>query len=527
MQMNLIDDPWIEVIRVKKYDTITVSLGELMAHPSDYYMITGESRPQALSILRLALAVLTAAYEGEGPAKRLELYQAGQFDDKVNTYLAKWHDRFDFFGGRPFYQVTRSEFNALVDDKHQITDSKIAKGTGTVAVRQINRTISESGNSPAIFSSRPDSERDKIDLPELVRWVVTYQNYTGVTDKTKLVMAKYKSSPGWLFRTEPLWLTGQNLFETLIFNLVLLPGKQRPVWEYDTPQDYVQHALNGNLPNNVSELYTHQSRLLHIDWSTGQPVIFPIVMPVLDSTQSTIEQMAMVRQEGPVAYGWTDPSPLKHHLWRDVERILGDQAILPGVIQHIDDLAPVVPADKQVALTSQTYLWDGKPVSQAPAGEYADSLTVSFRVLTDPDWRQAIVKASQLTAKHYRRYLVLCRHIWQIRMGQASLSPQRKATVERMAWAFNDRVNRPFKRWAAELGNDGQTPYQSLVDWRQVLYETAMGLYQDFEGQLGPLDYRTIEWPDDLDQPLPANAFEALSLYRGSIEKRHNAKSLD
>ena len=39
MRFNLIDDPWIEVIRVKKYDTTTVSLGELLAHPSDYYII--------------------------------------------------------------------------------------------------------------------------------------------------------------------------------------------------------------------------------------------------------------------------------------------------------------------------------------------------------------------------------------------------------------------------------------------------------------------------------------------------------
>lgn len=521
MQMNLIDDPWIEVIRVKEYNTVTVSLGELLAHPSDYYMIAGESRPQALSILRLALAVLTAAYEGEGPAKRRELYQAGQFDDKVSTYLAKWHDRFDFFGARPFYQVTRAEFNALVDDKHQITDNKIAKGTGTVAVRQINRRISESGNSPALFASQPESERDKVALPELVRWVITYQNYTGVTDKTKLAGAKYKASPGWLFRTEPLWLTGQNLFETLIFNLILLPGEQRPVWEYDAPQDYVQRVLKGTLPANISELYTNQSRLLHIDWSTGAPVIFPIVMPVLDSTQPAIEQMAMVRQDGPVAYGWADPSPLKHYLWLNADRILG-QGTLPGVIQHIDELAPVVPVDKQVTLTSQTYLWDGKPVSQAPAGEYADSLTVSFRVLTDPDWRQTIVQANQLTAKHYRRYLVLCRHIWQIRTGQVSLNSQRKATVERMAWALNDRANGPFKRWAVKLGRDGQTTDQALTGWSQVLYKIAMGLYQDFEGQLGPRDYRTVEWPEDLDPSLPANAFEALALYRGAIEHYHH-----
>ena len=87
-----------------------------------------------------------------------------------------------------------------------------------------------------------------------------------------------------------------------------------------------------------------------------------------------------------------------------------------------------------------------------------------------------------------------------------------------MIYWFNARVDRTLKRWAAELGHDGQTTDQALTDWSQAIYKIAMGMYQDFEGQLGPRDYRTVEWPEDLDPSLPANAFEALALYRGAIE---------
>lgn len=148
-----------------------------------------------------------------------------------------------FFGGTPFYQVTADEYDQLVPAK-----KKIATGTGTVSVKQINRQVSESGNTPAIFSPKVAEFKDQITIPELVRWLISYQNFTGVTDKTKIEMEEKFSNPaGWLYRLNPVFAKGQTLFDTLMLNLVLVQTdgdqiyqNQKPVWEYDTVIKYVE-----------------------------------------------------------------------------------------------------------------------------------------------------------------------------------------------------------------------------------------------------------------------------------------------
>ena len=43
-----------------------------------------------------------------------------------------------------------------------LTGKKIALGKGTVAIKQMNRLISESNNSPDIFSPKSSSQKNKI-----------------------------------------------------------------------------------------------------------------------------------------------------------------------------------------------------------------------------------------------------------------------------------------------------------------------------------------------------------------------------
>ncbi|WP_279403659.1 type I-E CRISPR-associated protein Cse1/CasA [Secundilactobacillus kimchicus] len=59
--------------------------------------------------------------------------------------------------------------------------------------------MSESANSPAIFAPKAGSFKNRLTLAEITRWLITYQNYTGVTDKTKIDTAEKFSTPsGWL-----------------------------------------------------------------------------------------------------------------------------------------------------------------------------------------------------------------------------------------------------------------------------------------------------------------------------------------
>lgn len=98
-------------------------------------------------------------------------------------------------------------------------------------------------------------KKNKIALDELTRWLITYQNFTGVTDKTKIETDEKFSTPaGWLYKLNPVAAKGQSVFETLMLNLILFNQdtkdhyiQQKPVWEYDNINDYVTERKKNDL----------------------------------------------------------------------------------------------------------------------------------------------------------------------------------------------------------------------------------------------------------------------------------------
>ena len=262
---NLVTDPWIKVLDSDTNSEKLVSLKELFRNAGSYRQLAGEMHAQDLAILRLLEAILITVYSRvdadnqiydwvvlnktmqvqtyENPAglklvKTLsktwkKLYELGNFTDAIFEYLDKNITFFDFFGQRPFYQVTAEQYDSFVEDK-----KKIKNGSGTVDLMQMNRLISQSGNSIAIFAPKSSTWKNKLSLDELIRWLITYQNFTGVTDKTK-VRAKenHSNSRGWLYTLNPIFVKGNNLFQTLMLNLVLFNPSmpeyvpQQPVWE--------------------------------------------------------------------------------------------------------------------------------------------------------------------------------------------------------------------------------------------------------------------------------------------------------
>ena len=239
-------------------------------------------RSQDLVILRLLLAVLLSVYQrvnadGEpyegltmddrwqvtvDPDLDFEdlieemqetwqtLYEGGEFSQAVFDYLKAYEDRFDFFGEHAFYQVGREFYDAHVPAKKWIKT-----GNGKVAVKEINRRVSESNNSAAIFSPRSNGFKNRLSLDEFVRWVITYQNYTGVSGKTS-VNGMNDVSKGWLYSISPVYVKGANLFETLMLNLTLFQDDQekyrypKPVWEWNL-EIYIDHRVEGLVPDNL------------------------------------------------------------------------------------------------------------------------------------------------------------------------------------------------------------------------------------------------------------------------------------
>jgi len=536
-KFSLLTEPWLKVIDSQSNQEQTVSLIDLFENSQNYRQLAGEMRSQDLAILRLLLAILTTVYsqfdmigdrydwlENSHDATRSELtidqdifdedgqdellktwqdlYQAGKFSETVVRYLTTYQDRFDFFGERPFYQVTTEEYDALVPK-----NKSVVAGKGQVSVKQINRRISESANTPAIFSPKFGEAKNDLQLDELVRWVITYQNFTGVTDKTKIVTDEKFSNPaGWLYRINPVFVKGKNLFETLMLNLVLVTprnrdGKyvlQKPVWEYPTVRDYVEMRKKQLLPDNLAELYTAWSRILHIEWNDqGKPVIFSAGIPMFEADNALIEPMTTWRRDKktnvyrPAVKGLRS---LGIAMWRNFGQYVNvrqaDDIHEPGLVIWLRYLKQkkLIARDAPLILNSVALISDGNATSQSPAVELVDDMQLQTDVLFDDDtdyWPARIEDAIEFAQTTGTDYYHFASDIGTIR--NLDVRPFASA----MSAKFYDRLNEPFKQWLGALTvTDNRDEKINL--WKDQLKEITKQSVADVLKTASPRDIKGV-----------------------------------
>ncbi|RMC47462.1 type I-E CRISPR-associated protein Cse1/CasA [Lactobacillus sp. ESL0230] len=524
-KFNLTTDPWIKVIVSDTNQELKVSLIDLFKNAHQYRQLAGEMRVQNLAIMRLLLAILTTVYSRFDAAGQLydwliegtdqfgsdakfdedydeedieedtlttwhELYQKGQFSDLVIEYLKYYSDRFDFFGKHPFYQATKEEYDSLVP-----ANKSVAKGKGTVAIKQINRRVSESNNSPALFSPKAGEYKNEMPIDELVRWVITYQNYTGVTDKTKITASeKFSVSPGWLYKLNPVLISGKSIFETLMLNLVLYnQGEQkialeRPVWEFASAKAYISERQTGNLPDNLAELYTSWARVLHFEWSEdGQPTIFSAGLPKIDSTNAFIEPMTVWHQDdktGKYRPAARSLKTLSKSMWRNFSNYVNVQTANdtqePGVIKWLRLLKEnqLITRNRLLTLVSIDLIDDGNATSQSPTAELYDDMSIDIGVLFDTNnvyyWPARIEQVIDLTQKIGQDFWIFARNLGKMRGFQKD---GLTGFANQLSAQFYYGLNEPFKNWLASLTDEDERD-PKIIAWQNQLRNYAFNAGQ-------------------------------------------------
>ncbi|GAJ26881.1 CRISPR-associated protein [Liquorilactobacillus sucicola DSM 21376 = JCM 15457] len=529
---NLVTDPWIKVIDKTTNQDKEVSLTELFENAQHYRRLAGEMRSQDLAILRFLLAILTTVYsrvdaDGVGyewleiDTETLkiinsvdeddydqsdlqetwqQLFQQGHFSKIVTQYLKRHQKRFDLFGEQPFYQVTADEYDAVVSEK-----KKVATGSGTVSVKQINRLISESNNTPDIFTPKTDGKKNQVLLDELVRWLIMYQNFTGVTDKTKVdTNEKFSTPSGWLYKLNPVFANGATLFETLMLNLILFTKKeyvaQKPVWEYENLQDYVANRKKLVLPDDLAGLYTAWSRVLHIEWDEqNQPTIFSAGLPMFSNKNAFVEPMTTWKPD--LQGGTEDFKPavkstrsLGIAMWRNFGQYVNVDKSTPhepGIVSwlHILEKKGMLASNRRLNLATAVLVSDGNATSQAPVAEIADDLVVKVEVLFDTEgthrWPERIENIIDLTQQIGKDY-------WQfvVNMGQIRNLDSRQFASQYSA-KFYDRLNEPFKQWLAGLSNDDNRDEKEL-EWQRTLKKIVLRSAEEFMNSSTSRDIKGI-----------------------------------
>lgn len=551
MSFNLVKNPWIKVVEKESGYETKVSLEDAFRNSQKYLCLSGDMKFQDLAVMRFMLAILTTVYTrfdaDDNPYEWIELdddmrfvrlvdeydeddlldtweklYGQGHFSDAVVEYLYKNIDAFDMFGERPFYQVTGKEYDSFVTEK-------ISTGKGTVSVKQINRRISESNNSPSLFSPKSEQKKDSFSMDELVRWIITYQNYTGTADKTKMKGMKDSISSGWLYKLSPVYADGNSLFETLVLNLVLVNQIDRdnyvnqvPVWENDSLDGYVESIKRLVSPDNIAALYTTWLRLMHIEWEDDKPTIYVVGLPVLDNKNAFIEPMTVWTNKKDDIVPYTrSKKNVNKAMWRDFGMYVNadgkEDRREPGIVAWLRELKEngCIDRMKLLSLDSIFVISDGS-ASNTPIMEVFNDMNINASVLFDEGenrWPRRIEDTIVTTQNVADDYIKMVNKVGLIRFHGDNR--QAGSFSKKYGLGFYDGLNVPFKNWLSGL-KDSDNRDEKIAEWKNTLKQIVSDSLNDFmKGATHSEIVGSFDKNDKIN-----NIFTAVSLFKRNMYEK-------
>lgn len=358
-EFNLITEPWIPVMD-REYAIKDISLEEALGNSRNYLKLAGETHALDAAVLRFLLAVTYSVlirYDNDGFEMQpkdedevldrwLDAWDSGKFSTQaLASYFDKYKDRFWLFDEeRPFCQIPASKLPAGINVKN---------------VKKLNGAISEGDNKVRMFSERAEERKSELSFPEAARWLLFGINYDdgAIKPSTEAKKRSDRSSigVGWLGQLGLVYWEGDNLFETLMLNSVLLKRDGHmwdsidtargfcANWECDSPRYIECSAILP--PKNPAELMMIQSRHYHLV-KNGNTVnqFYYIAGDRLDSTNAFFEPMTIWRKSSKTG----DVFP-KHHApsvqaWREFPSLAStvddanQEAYRPGIVDWLNQI---------------------------------------------------------------------------------------------------------------------------------------------------------------------------------------------
>lgn len=509
-KFNLLDKEWINVVTNYKGTTKRVGMREFFEHAHEYIALAGDTPTQDFAVMRFLLAVLHTVfsrYDADGnvydgikldkrrkqineisgrAAKNYpkalmktwkDLWNMGKFPNIVNDYLEEWRDRFYLFDDKyPFYQVTEDIMKKVNEEFSNVNSKK-----SMIPLKLMNRTISESMNKEAIFSPRNKESKNILTKPELVRWLITYQGVSNASDKTKIDKENGKSI-GWIYKLGGVYLSTDNIFKTMLLNLMLnhtdtqYNNIQKPCWEYEQDEIYNKY-LNNDMIDNLAELYTNWSRIMYYFKYTGNDYkyrelkdkyVFRIVKTSpIDEKDYFLEPMTIWKEnKGKMI-------PKKHEqsksVWRSFGLIINNKNRLPGVIDNLTSIKEVVSDVKDTHIKCISAVDDDNSSSRAMIDEVYDSIDLNLEVATDlkeNGWVERINEIVEETKsfidEKYKKFI----KVYVDLEGVDDKNKQKR--IDRYLETLYYKIDKPFRDWLSSLKiNDNKE--EKLQKWLDTL----------------------------------------------------------
>lgn len=510
IEFNLLDEKWI-LVRKSDCTVDELSLTDALLKSHEYVELAGELPTQNVSILRLMLAVLHTVfsrYSPQGEPSPLydsddaeyrwkELWNAGRLPEKpIRDYLASVHDRFWLFHpDRPFYQTEAAKIGT------EYTASKL------------NGAVSESGNKIRLFCGCTGVQKSELSYSEAARWLLYVNNYDDTSSKPK---GKNLPSPGagWLGKLGLITIRGNNLFETLVYNLILLNHKRNfsevwgpecPAWEPDVPNTAERAEIP--MPDNLSELYTLQSRRLWLNRDDNEKVIGYNLLggDFFEKVDAFIEPMTVWSKVKGNERAGEKFQPRRHdssvQMWREFsyafETAAGNH--IPGVVLWTKYIKQMLPESRKlISFSIASVQYGDKDFFVNDV--FSDSLTFHTDLLTEigEHWRAKITEEIKKCDESAAALRDLARDI-ELAAGSSEDTVLKRAVVERAREQYYYEIDLPFRNWLERIDPNweivSEQEEQALREWHETAKRIALRIGQELVESAGTAAIvgRTIE----------------------------------
>ncbi|MDR2162670.1 MAG: type I-E CRISPR-associated protein Cse1/CasA [Clostridiales Family XIII bacterium] len=481
-EFNLLDEKWIVVLDGNGAAT-EVSMLEAFRNAHEYKRLANELPTADVAILRLLLAVMYAVFthvDVNGDRSELttdnaldrwkELWRGEQFPCKlIEQYLEQYRERFYLVHPEtPFYQAASLS-------GRKCTEYEAPKLIGD---------LSQSGNKPRLFMGRTSSK--SIPKPEATRWLLHVNAFDDTSAKPSVrksagssADAMFAPGAGWLGKLGLITVSGENLFQTLLLNFVLINDKNeayasgKPIWEVDV-RDTERSKIP--LPQGLAELYTLQSRRLLLKYSGNDVTGYYLLGgDAFNKENAFTEPMTLWRKSD------NDYTPRRHNagkqLWRDFGALVqgGDDFKIPGIVRWSEILSEENIID--------TYSFSAVGIQFGDKDffvddVYADSLSVNGAIFSSvgSEWQAAIVEILNVTENAVKVFGTLASDL-ALAEGRdkgergKNLFPIRDAAKERAYFSLDI----PFRNWLSTIDTTGDMD-DIMTAWKKQTREIIKGL---------------------------------------------------
>lgn len=500
IEFNLLDEKWI-LVRKSDCTVDELSLTDALLKSHEYVELAGELPTQNVSILRLMLAVLHTVfsryspqgepaplYDSDDAADRWkELWNAGRLPEKpIRDYLASVHDRFWLFHpDRPFYQTEAAKIGT------EYTASKL------------NGAVSESGNKIRLFCGCTGVQKSELSYSEAARWLLYVNNYDDTSSKPK---GKNLPSPGagWLGKLGLITIRGNNLFETLVYNLILLNHKRNfsevwgpecPAWEPDVPNTAERAEIP--MPDNLSELYTLQSRRLWLNRDDNEKVIGYNLLggDFFEKVDAFIEPMTVWSKVKGNERAGEKFQPRRHdssvQMWREFSYAFetAEGSHIPGVVLWTKYIKQMLPESRKlISFSIASVQYGDKDFFVNDV--FSDSLTFHTDLLTEigEHWRAKITDEIKKCDESAAALRFLAKDI-ELAAGSAEDTVLKRAVVERAREQYYYEIDLPFRNWLERIDPNweivSEQEEQALREWHETAKRIALRIGQELVESAG------------------------------------------